>query len=319
MIYIELSGRCGNQLYEYAFARAMMEKTGDQTLIVNDFMVRKNARMKPNERGFVNELAYFHTIPWIPDSKNGRMIFQHTNLIQKIIMLPFVILFYLLAARYTQLYNKIQCFFQPVMNRMGIYWMYGVNKLSFYKHKKRLIFGTCESPIHFDHIRHNLLEELTPIADVMESNKQLFNRIQQEESVCISVRRGDYFIQDAMSTLAICNERYFREAVSIIHKEIPYVTFFLFSDDVEWCKTHVTFGTEINITYVNQNMPVYETLRLMYNCKHFIISNSSFSWWGQYLSRNDQKIVIAPSRWDKRYAHHHMIDPSWTLIDVNKL
>ncbi len=55
---------------------------------------------------------------------------------------------------------------------------------------------------------------------------------------------------------------------------------------------------EINLKYVDLNNPDYEELRLMYSCKHFIISNSTFSWWGAYLSTNSKKIVIAPERWN---------------------
>lgn len=61
-------------------------------------------------------------------------------------------------------------------------------------------------------------------------------------------------------------------------------------------------------------MPVYETLRLMYSCKHFIISNSTFSWWGQYLSRNDHKIVISPSKWNNDDFDTPLLEDEWIKL-----
>ena len=68
--------------------------------------------------------------------------------------------------------------------------------------------------------------------------------------------------------------------------------------------------------FISQDMPVYETLRLMYSCKHFILSNSTFSWWGQYLSQNDKKVVISPSRWNNDDFYTPLMDSEWIKIEV---
>ena len=62
-------------------------------------------------------------------------------------------------------------------------------------------------------------------------------------------------------------------------------------------------------------MPVYETLRLMYNCKHFILSNSTFSWWGQFLSASKNKLVVSPSRWNNGGYQSQLIQKDWILIN----
>ena len=90
--------------------------------------------------------------------------------------------------------------------------------------------------------------------------------------------------------------------------------FFCFSDDIEWCKENLNFEGA-NVVYVSQDMPVYETLRLMYHCKHFILSNSTFSWWGQFLSKNNNKIVVSPSRWNNDGYDSNLINKDWVLID----
>ena len=87
-----------------------------------------------------------------------------------------------------------------------------------------------------------------------------------------------------------------------------------FSDDIEWVKNNLDFKCETY--YENGNDPVWEKLRLMSCCKHFVISNSSFSWWAQYLSCNKNKIVYAPTKW---YVDNRKVDifqDSWKYINV---
>lgn len=70
-----------------------------------------------------------------------------------------------------------------------------------------------------------------------------------------------------------------------------------------------------NVIFVPQSMPVYETLRLMAHCKHFILSNSTFSWWGQFLSKYNDKIVVSPKRWNNDGYKTQLIQKDWVLID----
>ena len=81
----------------------------------------------------------------------------------------------------------------------------------------------------------------------------------------------------------------------MMKQKFPKAEFFIFSDDIEWVKENIDFDCKVN--YVKGNNPNYEELRLMYSCKHFIISNSSFSWWGAWLNTNPEKIVVAPKEW----------------------
>ena len=95
--------------------------------------------------------------------------------------------------------------------------------------------------------------------------------------------------------MKICDSNYFYDAIKIIKKRIDKPVFIVFSDDIEWVKNNMNFGADTY--YESGEDPIWEKIRLMYTCKHFIISNSTFSWWAQYLSDNKQKIVIAPKRW----------------------
>ena len=91
-------------------------------------------------------------------------------------------------------------------------------------------------------------------------------------------------------------------------------TFIFFSDDINWVKENIKIG-ECVCYYERGVDPVWEKLRLMYSCKHFIISNSSFSWWAQYLSRNENKIVISPNRWYNDGRTADLLDESFIKIE----
>ena len=97
-----------------------------------------------------------------------------------------------------------------------------------------------------------------------------------------------------------------------MNKKTKNPVYIIFSDDIEWCRENIKFSE--NIYYEDGTDPVWEKLRLMYSCKHFIISNSTFSWWAQYLSRNNDKIVIAPARWHNSGYTNDIYDENWLLI-----
>ena len=125
-------------------------------------------------------------------------------------------------------------------------------------------------------------------------------------------------VPENRKNLYVCTPEYFENAIKLMQKKVPKAKFFVFSDDVEWCKNNMNFpkGT----MYESGTDPVWEKLRLMYSCKHYIISNSTFSYWAQYLSRNDKKIVIAPKSWGNNLYKNddELIDiyqDNWILID----
>ena len=98
-------------------------------------------------------------------------------------------------------------------------------------------------------------------------------------------------------------------------KKVKNAKFYIFSDDINWVKNNIDFGCDV--TFVEGNNPNYEELRLMYTCKHFIISNSSFSWWAQHISSNPKKVVIAPNKWfNNKDQVCDIFEENWIKIEV---
>jgi hypothetical protein len=128
-------------------------------------------------------------------------------------------------------------------------------------------------------------------------NINILEEINKVNSVSVHVRRGDYISDKKTNEFhGVCTLRYYNNAIKKIKQTIKSPKFFVFSDDSEWVKNNLKID---NATYVNWNNGdnSYKDMQLMSHCKHNIIANSSFSWWGAWLNTSPGKIVIAPKKW----------------------
>ena len=120
---------------------------------------------------------------------------------------------------------------------------------------------------------------------------KLKNRFVNCNSISVHVRRGDY-----VGLNHACSVNYFNSAIQYIMSKVKNAEFFIFSDDIDWCKKHLSFERNPNYIDDKYNLEDYHELMLMKYCKHNVISNSSFSWWGAWLNENPNKIVIYPDK-----------------------
>jgi hypothetical protein len=146
-------------------------------------------------------------------------------------------------------------------------------------------------------------------------NGQFLDHIRSSNSVSIHVRRGDY-VQDpaAAKRYYICPIGYFEDAFSTIQKKTNQdLTVFLFSDDPEWAQTHLKIDARTVAVTGNDGDTAHEDLRLIAHCKHHVISNSSFSWWGAWLMEQPDSITVAPPRWfiDPKMDESAIVPPRW--------
>lgn len=292
MIYKEITGRLGNQMFQYATLKCFQKKYYPTDDICLNF--EKLKKFGTEKDGFEDSLKYFN----VSEYQNVSNI--NISLIQKIILflykLKFYKIYYLNKKNNMKKIYKFEQKYQRKFNKYGLYLMFN-GYVDFQKTKYNIKYfnGYFESPKYFNEIRDELLQEFTPKNDKLKKNENLYKIIENENSICISVRVGDFLSPQFKSEFYICNPTYFKNAIKVAEEKIENPRFIVFSDDVEWCKKNL--GLPKNTLYETGNDPIWEKIRLMYSCKNFIISNSTFSWWAQYLSRNEKKIVIAPKKW----------------------
>lgn len=144
----------------------------------------------------------------------------------------------------------------------------------------------------------NIREELKIITPPSAQNIEALAVIQNCNAVSLHVRRGDYVSNpEVLNYHGTCDQAYYENAVALIAKEVVKPVFFVFSDDIAWAKANIKTGFETHFMDINDAATNYEDLRLMSACKHNIVANSSFSWWGAWLNTYEAKKVIAPRHW----------------------
>jgi hypothetical protein len=133
--------------------------------------------------------------------------------------------------------------------------------------------------------------------EMSECNKKTVNAIQNSSSVSVHIRRGDFVGNKTYD--GICDKAYYDRAIKIIENRVDNPHYYLFSDDPEWIRNN--FKLE-NMTIVdwNKEEESYWDMYLMSCCRHNIIPNSTFSWWGAFLNPNDEKIVVGPKYWARK-------------------
>lgn len=177
------------------------------------------------------------------------------------------------------------------------------------------ILGQFQSYKYFEKCRLSILEAFAfDETKVSEETKQMANRIKETNSVSIHVRRGDYmgvWFYEGLGS--VCTKDYYNHSIEIINQKVTNPHFFIFSDDKEYIKNNMVFP---NCTFVdfNNNRNSWQDLYLMSQCKHHIVANSSFSWWGAWLNPNDDKIVVAPKRWWSTIENDDVVPPQWIRV-----
>jgi len=149
--------------------------------------------------------------------------------------------------------------------------------------------GWYQSEKFFSKYTEVIKDLYSPTKEFEERAYNSFPFLKDSKVLVINVRRGDYLTQPTRHP--VITLEYIYEAI----KHIPdYDIILVISDDIQWCKDNIRLP---NCVFNNDDYYDCDALWLMSMCSHFVISNSSFSWWGAYLSRNPDKIVVAPDTW----------------------
>jgi len=163
--------------------------------------------------------------------------------------------------------------------------------------------GYWQSEKYFIDIENTIRKEFTITLEQDAVNKKAAENIIGSESVSIHVRRGDYVSNEVTGRYhGVCSLEYYHTAIDMIAEKIEDPHFFVFSDEPDWAKKYLKSEYPVTCIDFNGEEKAYEDLRLMSQCKHHIIANSTFSWWGAWLCQDPDKMVYAPAKWFKDYS-----------------
>lgn len=150
-----------------------------------------------------------------------------------------------------------------------------------------------------------------------ETNQKMQNLIQGVNAVSVHIRRGDYVSNPvAQSVHGVLSLDYYHKAIKEIESQVNDPHFFIFSDDPQWVREHLQIAHPTTYVDHNNGRADHEDLRLLSLCQHHIIANSTFSWWGAWLSDHPQKLVYAPAKWFNQASlqNINILPSSWHRI-----
>jgi hypothetical protein len=177
--------------------------------------------------------------------------------------------------------------------------------------------GWFQTELYFCDYRDRLLPELSFRDPPDPTNSQWLGKVRDCDAVSVHVRRGDYVSDPYIAKgFGTCTLDYYRAGVELIGGRVKSPTFFVFSDDPEWTRQNLPIPEPRYFISHNCGKVDREDMRLMSACKHFIIANSTFSWWGAWLGINPQKIVVAPKRWfaNPNYSEKDIVPQAWIRV-----
>lgn len=293
-LVVKINGGLGNQLFQYAAGRTLADQLGTELHLDLSFFDLPPGRH--TARPF--ELDRFHTRYWraTPEQLNSYTALREYTWTRRTARL-----FPWLFSR--QRFGEKQLFkFDPEVARIR---------------KSTYLDGHWQSERYFaDHaeaIRSDLRFRDAP----SERNRELLRSMKGMVPVSLHVRRGDYVTStDANATHGTCGIEYYVDAMQRVLSLAPESVFHVFSDDMDWARANLPRLAPMVFVDHNSGTDDHFDLLLMSACKHHIIANSSFSWWGAWLNPNPEKLVIAPVRWfrDPAIDTSDLIPAEWTRL-----
>ena len=307
MIILTLGGGLGNQMFQYAFARKLQKETGDETLKFTGYHLRGTG----NSEKMLFNLNIRDGITFCTEEEQREVERVQEKALKGLH-------YYKVLSRY--LWRGAAPWKLYQLSKKGIYSTYSAYNVQKYEISHapvKYVEGAYQTHLYWEDMIPELREELKVKTAASEENKKLIAEMAGCESICVHIRRGDYLAPE-FAHLNVCDEKYYMEAMTKMKAQKPDAVFYIFTNnhkEVEWIREHYNFDG-FTVRYVDLDNPDYEELRLMYSCKDFIISNSTYSWWGQFLSDNPDKIVMAPGVWNREMNADGIYMKEWQVIEV---
>ena len=322
MIIINISGGLGNQLFRYAFARILSKELNEELLI--DLSRVRISTTKGHEIyglhpynikgnvGNFNPIEHYKYFLFLMDLSIN---FEKSKFI---IMHPYI------GSFINIILKNIRNFLNKYLNKKIGYYRYELLDLDYlYKDVDRIRVDNLNSAdslkfLHGNFISYNIIEnklytsekffkryydllheDFKYMIPLTKESKEIYDEMQKYDSVCLHIRHGDY---EGLLDYGLCSTEYYEKSIETIASKLENPKFFIFSNNMENAKKiikskypYVFVDFEDNNELIGKGNG--ELLKLMSSCKHFIIANSTFSWWAAFLSENPEKIIITPEPW----------------------
>lgn len=290
MIKIKLMGGLGNQMFQFCLGYSLAMKK-DSNFVLDESVLQNFVQTSKNsvKRNFDLDVFCIDTL----ESKFMGTVLLKSNF-------------------YFRNINK----FLPIKFRK-----YFVERFFEFDHKvfdiksdSIVIEGYWQSYKYFQEYETQIKKIFTLKNKILEESKTLLSKISNSNSVCINVRRGDFVSNSFHGVMDI---EYYIDSIKLINSKVKVDKFYVFSDDIDWCKNNFEFlENKIIVDHSHKGDKFGNYFELMRNCKFFIIPNSSFAWWAAWLSDGKDKIVIAPQKWfsDSSINTSDLIPADWIRI-----
>lgn len=276
MIIVKLMGGLGNQMFQYAFGRSLALKTKSELKFDLTFLLNRQPMKNFTFRDYA--LDVFNIAQNIATSEDIAPFKMNGGILKQLGII-------------TRLHAQNKFYIKEQL--ISLYRNYSGLKGDFY------LDGFWQNEKYFKSVEDNLRNDFTFRSSINPQIEEIINTLKNTNSVSISIRRGDYLKWKKSDQIYyICDADYYLKAMDKIANLTSRPFFFVFSDDFEWCEKNLTKKYPIRIIgreYAGERFQDY--LRLITLCKHHIIANSTFSWWGAWLNPSKEKITISPRHW----------------------
>jgi hypothetical protein len=274
VIILQVIGGLGNQMFQFAAGRALsIARNAPLLLDVGDFAGYQLHQGFELDRVFscpvkLAEAQEIYAILGWQSSRLARRFFAHPSL------------FFLRSRHFI---------IEPHFH----HWP-GVSDLSL----PCYMMGYWQTERYFAKVASRIRADFTFRQCLTGSNFEIAQEIKGVNAVSLHIRRGDYASNPkTLSTHGICSLAYYEAAIRYIIERVEAPHFFVFSDDMDWARENLNIDLPCRYVDNNHGAESYNDMRLMSLCRHHIIANSSFSWWGAWLNPHDDKVVVAPKSW----------------------
>ena len=312
MIRVRLCGGLGNQMFQYACALALAERLN--THLILDVQVFKG-----------DELRKFALDQWqIPEDQKSAATKRPRSF-------DFFASKYSYPNKTTGLTRRLETLFHHFPRPRRLHYSRVIEKQSGHYQKivrvdssKTRIFlsGYWQSEKYFKGMEERILSIFKPSQPLSNEDKTLASEMRRNSaSVSVHVRCRDYLDNfETWKLHYVCTPGYYQDAFNLIRKKLspqkPHL--YIFSDDPEWVKSNVEIPYWHRFVSNGKRIESHE-ITLMSKCRHHIIANSSFSWWGAWLNCDEMKTVIAPPRWfNNANSSPDIIPKRWTKCPENE-